>query len=52
MATFAATHLGADAYAPLAIDGALHTLDATDFARLDLAPLYSALREMLESAAC
>jgi len=47
MATFAANHLGADAYTPLAIGGALHTLDTTDFARLNLAPLYAALRKLL-----
>ena len=47
MADFAANHLTLGAYAPLALGGALHTLDTTDFARLDLAPLYAQLRAAL-----
>lgn len=45
LASFAATHLSG-AYAPLAIGGRLHTLDTTDFDRLDLAPLLAELRAL------
>lgn len=44
--SFAATHLNG-AYTPLAIGGTLITLDTSDFARLDLAPLFTSLRAAL-----
>ncbi len=47
--SFAATHLGG-AYQPLAIEGHLHRLDTTDFASLDLDPLFAALRTALSRA--
>lgn len=52
LATFAATHLDGS-YTPLAIGGSLHTLDTTDFTRLDLdlAPLFAALRAALADTA-
>jgi predicted kinase len=43
---FAATHLNG-AYVPLAIGGRLHTLDTTDFAHVDYAPLLADLRTAL-----
>jgi len=47
MADFVANHLTPGAYAPLDIGGALHTLDTTDVARLNLASLNAALRATL-----
>lgn len=43
--SFAATHLNG-VYAPLAIGGRLHTLDTTNFDRLDLAPLLAELHAL------
>ncbi len=50
MTDFVANHLTPGAYAPLAIGGALHMLDTTDLARLDVAPIYAALRAALDGA--
>jgi predicted kinase len=47
IAGFAATHLTPGAYAPLAIGGRLSTLDTTDFASVDCAPLLADLRAAL-----